>query len=615
MCGIVGYTGRKQAQPFLLEGLAALEYRGYDSAGIELQAPNGNLVGTKCAGRVQTLIDRCKQTPLLGTCGIAHTRWATHGAPTDANSHPHLDETGRIAIVHNGIIENYQTIKNELLNKHHHLKSQTDSEVIAHLIGVELYENGAANVLEATRRACRALEGTWALAVICSDAPGELVVARKGSPLVIAPTEDGVYVASDTTPLAHASSQVLQLEDNQFARLTSAGEATIYDDEGCVVAHPTQLTIDWDASAATLGGFDDFMEKEIAEQPEAIERLLASYIEGRTLKLDTMALAKEDILVADRMYLVACGTSYHVGLIAKQYIEQWAHIPVFCEVASEFNYHEALITPHTLCCVITQSGETADTLCAQRRMRARGCKVIAITNVLGSSAAREADSVVYVKAGPEICVASTKAYTAQLVACELLALWLAHMREEMTQAELAEHIDALKMLPSLMRDAISRTQQIDDVAPLFVNVHSSLFLGRGLNATTAYEGALKLKELSYLHAEGYAAGEMKHGPIALLEKGFVVVGIVAHDNVRTKMISNIQEVIARGATCIAVAPDGDRDVAAVCTHTLWIPRVPKAELSCLVSIIPLQMLARNVARLRGCDVDKPRNLAKSVTVE
>lgn len=615
MCGIVGFTGRKQAQQFLLDGLQALEYRGYDSAGLSILSPDGELHAVKCSGRVATLAERCQTANLVGTQGIAHTRWATHGAPTDRNAHPHADCTGRIAIVHNGIIENYLSLRSYLMQHGHEIKSETDSEVVAHL--VEDAWNGPArgNLLAAVRNAVSRLEGSWALAVECADVPGELVVARKGSPLVVATTPEGAYAASDVMPLAGVASEVINLEDGQFARLCANGNVEVFEADGTPCAYPQTLQVDWDASAATLGGYPDFMAKEIAEQPEALERLLAGRLGKHGIELDELSMTKEELAAIDRVYLVACGTSYHVCLIARELIECWAHIPTFCEYASELNYKDPLVTDHTLCVIVTQSGETADTLTAARRMKALSCKVFAITNVLGSTAARESDGTMYVQAGPEVCVASTKAYTAQMVAACLLTLRLAFAKGAMTTEEISRRYHDLEALPNLIREVLKRSWQDKRVAQVFRKAHSALFLGRGVNATTAFEGALKLKEISYLHAEAYPAGEMKHGPIALLEPGFPVVAIVPADHVHDKTVSNIQEVHARGAHCIAVATDGDVDVARQCEHTLWIPPVPEEELVPIVAIVHLQMLARFVAMERGCDVDKPRNLAKSVTVE
>ena len=615
MCGIVAYTGKHQAQQFLLDGLAALEYRGYDSAGLEVLSSDGELHGVKCSGRVSVLAERCKTANLVGTQGIAHTRWATHGAPTDRNAHPHLDCSGRIAIVHNGIIENFQELRGYLRQHGHTIVSDTDTEIIAHLI--EDAWNGPAkgNLVAAVRNAIARLEGSWALAVECADAPGEIVVARQGSPVVVASTADGAYAASDAMPLAGVTKHVISLEDGQLASLKPDGSVQVYDADGLPNDHPMTLEIDFDASAATLGGYSDFMAKEISEQPEAIERLLKDRLGEHGIELDELSMTKGELSAIDRVYLVACGTSYHVCLIAREMIERWAKIPAVCEYASELNYKEPLVTDRTLCVIVTQSGETADTLTAAKRMRAMGCKVFAITNVLGSTAARESDGTMYVQAGPEVCVASTKAYTAQIVAASLLALRLAYANGSIDLAEVQRRYHDLAALPDLIREVISRRWQDKKVARAFRRAHSALFLGRGVNSTTAYEGALKLKEISYLHAEAYPAGEMKHGPIALLEPGFPVVAIVPADHVHDKTVSNIQEVQARGAHCIAVATDGDVEVAQQCEDVLWIPSVPEEELVPIVAIVHLQMLARYVALERGCDVDKPRNLAKSVTVE
>ncbi|WP_028263775.1 glutamine--fructose-6-phosphate transaminase (isomerizing) [Atopobium fossor] len=615
MCGIVGYIGTKQAAPFLLQGLAALEYRGYDSAGVEVLSNDGGLHGVKCAGRVSVLAQRCSTANLLGTSGIAHTRWATHGAPSDKNSHPHLDCSGRVAIVHNGIIENYRTLKEELLCTGHSFASDTDSEVVAHLVEESLTGPAQGDLLEAVRIATGRLEGSWALAVLCADTPNELVVARNRSPLIIAQAQDGVYAASDVSALAGKASKVIQLDDKQLARLSKNGSVSVITSEGSLVPKPNTYAIDWEASAATLGGYPDFMAKEIAEQPEALERLLCGRLTATGIKLDELKMSNEDIAAIDRIYVIACGTSYHVGLIARTVIEAWAKVPVVVETASEFIYQDALVTDHTLCVIISQSGETADTLSAARKMRDLGARVFAITNVIGSTAARESDGVLYIQAGPEVCVCSTKAYTAQMVAAILLALYLAHHNGAMSYEQVQAKFTQLAKLPDQIREVLKRGWQDKVVSSAFANAHSSLFLGRGVHATTAAEGALKLKEISYLHAEAYAAGEMKHGPIALLEKGFPVVAIVPRDRVHDKTVSNIEEVIARGATCIAVATDGDTDVAALCHHVLWVPPMEEEFFVPIVAIVHLQMLARHVALARNCDVDKPRNLAKSVTVE
>lgn len=616
MCGVVGYTGKKQAAEWLLDGLQTLEYRGYDSAGVQVVSPSGNLHGVKCAGRVAHLRERAHVANLNGTCGIGHTRWATHGAPTDRNAHPHLDCTGRIAIVHNGIIENYQQLRRQLMAAGHEFRSDTDSEVIAHLVEEAWAGPAKGDLTAAVRNACDRLEGSWGLAVICADVPGTIVVTRNGSPLVVASTEDGAYVASDVMPLASVTSHVLQLQDRDVATLRSDGMIVITDREGRVVQHPATIDIDWDASAAKLGGYSDFMAKEITEQPEAIERLLAGRLGKHGIELDELTLSKEELAAVEHVVIIACGTSYHAGLAAKAAIERWAKVPVSVEFASEFNYDEDYIVgDNTMCVIITQSGETADTLTAARRMKGMGCNVFAITNVLGSTAARESDGTLYVQAGPEVAVASTKAYTAQMVASYLLALRLALAKGQMTRGEVVKHFRDLERIPDLMREVLSRRWQDKQAVRFFRNKTSSLYLGRNVNSATAFEGALKLKEISYLHAEAYPAGEMKHGPIALIEGGFPVVAIVPADHVHDKTVSNIQECLARGAAVIGVATDGDERVAKLCSEVLWVPRCPDELIVPAVSVLHLQMLARYVARDRGYDVDKPRNLAKSVTVE
>lgn len=618
MCGIVGYAGTKPALPFLLEGLRTLEYRGYDSAGVELEATDGTLTEIKCKGRVSALSSLCEALEATEsvdqTVGIAHTRWATHGEPSDKNAHPHRDCTGRVAVVHNGIIENYQELAVELAERGHVIVSDTDTEIVAHLVEDALLGPAKGDLARALQLAASRIKGSWALACVSSDEPGVVVCARKGSPLVLAATDDGAYAASDVTALAHVTSHVINLDEGQLARLEPTGAITVYESDFSEVQEPDSFEIDWNASAATMGGYPDFMAKEIAEQPEAIERLLEGRLSNDGIVLDEIDFSSEELQAIDRIYIVACGTSWHVGLIARTYIERWAQIPCAVECASEFNYEEQLVTDHTLCVIITQSGETADTLASARKMHAHGAKVIAITNVLGSTAARESDGVLYVKAGPEIAVASTKAYTAQLVASALLALFLARANGSMSIRRVREHYRELVRVPELIRIVLSRAWQDEVAAQAFIDAQSSLFLGRGLSATTAREGALKLKEISYLHAEAYPAGEMKHGPIALVEPGYPVVVVVPESPVRDKTISNLQEVNARGACVIALATNGDTRVAQLADYLLLVP--PASEwASPIVDVVHLQLLARYVALARGCDVDKPRNLAKSVTVE
>lgn len=615
MCGIVAYTGRNEVTPFLLEGLATLEYRGYDSAGVEVLGADGELHGVKCAGKVEVLADRCATANLVGTTGIAHTRWATHGAPSDRNAHPHRDCHDRIALVHNGIIENFRELREQLIASGHEFRSDTDTECIVHLVEEAMEGPAKGDLLQAVHTATRQLEGSWAIAVTSTECPDELICARKGSPLVLASTEEGAYAASDITAIIDKSKKVIQMQDDQFARLAKDGTITVFDASGREVAEPTILEVTWDAAQAKKGGYPDFMAKEIAEQPEAIERLLANRLDENGIVLDELNMTDEEIAAIDRIYVVACGTSYHVGLVAKKVIEAWAKIPVEVAIASEFAYDELLVTEHTLCVMITQSGETADTLAGARRMKSLGCKVFSICNVIGCTAAREADGTIYVQAGPEICVASTKAYTSQMVASMLFAIYLAHHNGHMDLDEVREKYNNLYEVPDAIRQVLERGWQARDAAKIFEGWNSSLYLGRGINSITAMEGALKNKELSYVHAEAYPAGEMKHGSISLVEDGYPVVAIVLKDEVRGKMLSNIQEVISRGARCIAVATDGDEDIAAQCAAVLWIPELSEEYYTPIVAVVHLQMLGRFVSVDRGRDVDQPRNLAKSVTVE
>ena len=614
MCGIVGYTGTKQVLPFLLQGLETLEYRGYDSAGVALEKADDTILQIKCKGRVAALRELCGTFDTTSTCGIAHTRWATHGEPSDTNAHPHQDCSHKISVVHNGIIENYQALTAELQETGHTFVSQTDTEVIAHLVEEAMAGPAQGDLLVALSLACSRLEGSWAIACLSTDEPGHIVCARKGSPLVIATTSDGTYAASDVTALAGIAQEVIYLDDGQLARLDADGTCDVFTSDLEPVATPETYCVDWDASAASMGDYPDFMAKEIAEQPEAIERLLKDRLGPQGIRLDELDLTNEEIAAIDRIYIVACGTSYHVGLIARSLIESWARIPVSVEPASEFNYEDVLVSDHTLCIIITQSGETADTLASARKMHAAGAKVLAVTNVIGSSAAREADGVLYVQAGPEVAVASTKAYTAQMVASVLVALFLAQRNGSLGYREVSRRFRELERVPGLIREVLARAWQDEAASRAFVDAGSSLFLGRGLNSTTAAEGALKLKEISYLHAEAYPAGEMKHGPIALIDPGFPVVVICPDDRVRYKTISNIQEVKARGAVVVSVATDGDQKIAQLSDYLLMIPPAPEYYVP-IVAVVHLQMLARYVALARGCDVDKPRNLAKSVTVE
>lgn len=624
MCGIVGYTGQDTAADILIAGLTRLEYRGYDSAGVALEdcGPDGATVldVVRRVGKVSGLESELAARRLPATCGIGHTRWATHGRPAQANAHPQTSCGDRIAVVHNGIIENFAELRDELIARGHVFTSDTDTEVFAHLIE-EAYDGSAAAGLPAThdlmaavREACTHVVGAYGLAVVCADEPGVIAVARKDSPIVIGRGERGSYVASDVIALIDATRDVVVLEDGQFARLTPEGiEYT--DDQGQVI-QPEVTHIDWDLDMAEKGGYPDFMMKEIVEQPRVVRDTLVGRLSGTgELTIDELGLTFEELNLIDRIYVIACGTSYHAGLIAKNLIERWARIPCEVEAASEFRYRDPIITPSTLVVAVSQSGETADTLAAIRDARIKGAKVFGITNVVGSPVARESDGVIYTKANKEIAVASTKSFIGQVVSLTLLALLLGQVKGKLTRGqtrllfrELGDTAEQIQWVLDTQRNAIKAA------AEACKDAVSALFVGRGMGAAVSHEGALKLKEVSYLHAEAYPAGEMKHGPIALIEPGFPVIAVTNRSAVYDKMVSNLKECEARGALIVAVATEGDEDIERVANHVIRIPAT-RDEFSAIVATVPLQLLAREVALLRGCDVDQPRNLAKSVTVE
>lgn len=611
MCGIVGCVGAKNVVEFLLDGLTALEYRGYDSAGMAVCSEQGTIDVVKRAGKVGKLREAAHEVVqaggLRGCAGIAHTRWATHGPATQTNAHPHASNDNRLVIVHNGVIENFQELKDELCALGSAFVSDTDTEVIAHAIA-RYYEG---DLLQAVKTGLDGAQGSYAIVAMHQDNPHELIVARCGSPIVVAQNDEGSYVASGDVALNKLVDRYQVLENDQFARLTPTS-VTYYDAHLQEIELPF-IEIDREMDEANKGDYPDFMLKEINEQPRVLERALADRLTDAGIELDGMTLTDEQVASIDRIFIAACGTSYCASLVAKQLIERWAHIPVEVELASEFESRTLLVTPHTLGIIVTQSGETADTMYAADCMRELGAKILAVTNVASSRAARESDAVLLIKAGIEVAVASTKAYTAQITALALVALFLAQHKQTMSRADIEQVYRELQAIPDVMRTITERQDQVMEVAHACRNAKSSLYLGRGLNVATAYEGALKLKELSYLHAEGYASGEMKHGPIALIDKGFPVVAVVLNDEHRNKTLANMQEVGARGACIIAVANDGDHAVADLAHHVLWVPSVPEY-LSPLVAIMPLQYLSRQVALDRGCDVDQPRNLAKSVTV-
>ena len=615
MCGIVGYTGSDTAKSILINGLKRMEYRGYDSAGVALEEAGEG--GTRIdvirrVGKVSGLESELEQVSSAATCGIGHTRWATHGKPSVANAHPHTSCDGRIAVVHNGIIENFQELREELRERGHEFKSDTDTEVFAHLIE-EAYE-AAGDLMAAVREACTHVMGAYGLAVVCADEPGVIAVARKDSPIVIGKGQTGSYVASDVIAMIDATRDVVVLEDGQFAKLTPAGiEYT--DAEGQAI-EPKVTHVDWDIDMAEKGGYPDFMLKEICEQPRVVrDTLVGRMSPNGELDIDELGLSLEELNLIDRVYVIACGTSYHAGLIAKNLIESWARVPCEVEAASEFRYRDPIITPTTLVVAVSQSGETADTLAAIRDARIKGAKVFGITNVVGSPVARESDGVIYTKANKEIAVASTKSFIGQVVSLTLLALLLAQVKYRLTAGQVRmlfhELGDTAEMIQHILD---TQTEAVHEAAVACKDAQSALFVGRGMGSAISCEGALKLKEVSYLHAEAYAAGEMKHGPIALIDPGFPVIAVTTKSPTYEKTVSNLKECEARGAKIIVIATEGDEEITKIADHVIWVPNVRDA-FSPIVATVPLQLLAREVALLRGCDVDQPRNLAKSVTVE
>ncbi|MBM6778767.1 glutamine--fructose-6-phosphate transaminase (isomerizing) [Collinsella tanakaei] len=616
MCGIVGYTGADTAKRILIEGLKRLEYRGYDSAGVALErtsaAGSCELDIVRRTGKVAGLESELAHMDPDSTCGIGHTRWATHGRPSQANAHPHVSCDGRIAVVHNGIIENFAELRTELEGRGHRFASETDTEVLAHLIEEAYAEAG--DLMAAVRVACTQVVGAYGIAAVCADEPGVIAVARKDSPIVVGTGASGSYVASDVIALIDATRDVVVLEDGQFARL--APEGITYTDADGAPIEPAITHIDWDIDTAEKGGYPDFMLKEICEQPRVVRDTLVGRLgPNGELDIDELGLTFEELNLIDRVYVIACGTSYHAGLIAKNLIEAWARIPCEVEAASEFRYRNPIITPSTLVVAVSQSGETADTLAAIRDARIKGAKVFGITNVVGSPVARESDGVIYTKANKEIAVASTKSFIGQIVSLTLLAMLLGQAKGKLTTGqirmlfhELGDTAAQIQWILDTQREAVHRA------ALACKDAQSALFVGRGMGAAISYEGALKLKEVSYLHAEAYAAGEMKHGPIALIDPGFPVIAVTTKSPTYDKVVSNLKECEARGAMIVAIATEGDEDIKQIADHVVYIPPVRDA-FSAITASVPLQLLAREVAVMRGCDVDQPRNLAKSVTVE
>lgn len=612
MCGIVAYIGSRPAQDILLTGLKRLEYRGYDSSGIALiSARQKNISIRKSPGKIIILERLLHKAPLLGTSGIAHTRWATHGAPNQLNAHPHLDCRGEIAIVHNGIIENYKELKAALIKERHCFRSQTDTEVIAHLIE-KFYKN--TSLEEAVRRALKMLTGSFAIAVISRREPDKLVGARSGSPLIMGLGDKEYFLASDIPAVLDSTKDVILLDDNEIAVL-SRDKFRIMDMHGSTISKKT-TRINWDIAQAQKQGYKHFMLKEINEQPDIVENLLHSRISypRQNIVFQEQGIPIKKLKVIKNIVIVACGTAYHAGLVGKYIVESVCSVPVNVDVSSEFRYRKPLINQGTLVIAISQSGETADTLAGIREAKKYGAVVLSVCNVLGSTLTRESDGVIYTHAGPEIGVASTKAYTAQLVALYLFAFYLARIRGTLSDVGLGRYLKALSKIPDYQREILAKQKSIAGLAKRHSHFGSFLFLGRNVNYPSALEGALKLKEISYIPAEGYAAGEMKHGPIALIDEYRAVVCIAPASKIYEKMVSNIQEIRSRKGRIIAIATEGDIKMKELTPEVIYIPRVDEF-FSPLLVALPLQLLAYHIAEKRGCDVDQPRNLAKSVTVE
>jgi len=614
MCGIVGYVGPKQAEGVVIEGLRRLEYRGYDSAGIAL-VHEGRIASEKRAGKLANLDKALAEHPLpQATTGLGHTRWATHGAPNDANAHPHLGATGRVAVVHNGIIENFAVLRAELEAAGHDLVSETDTEVAAHLVEREV--EAGADLTAAMQTVCRRLHGAFTLVAVDAQDPSRVVAARRNSPLVVGVGEGENFVASDVAAFIEHTREALELGQDQVVTITREGiEVTDFHGDA---AEARPYHVDWDLSAAEKGGYDWFMRKEIHEQPQAIaDSMLGRHDESGALQLDEVRLSEGELRDVDKIIIIGCGTAFYAGLVAKYAIEHWTRIPCEVELSHEFRYRDPILTRDTLVVAISQSGETADTLMAIRHAREQRAKVLAICNTNGSTIPRESDAVIYTHAGPEIGVASTKGFMTQLVACYLLGLYLAQVRGTRYGDEIAGVVRELEQMPAHVQRLLDRADQVNELARELVDSKSVLFLGRHAGYPVALEGALKLKELAYIHAEGFAAGELKHGPIALVEDQlpiFCVVPPQGRDFLHDKMVSGIQEVRARGARTIVLAEEGDTEVAPYADVLLELPKVPTL-LQPMVAVVPLQLFACELATLQGHDVDQPRNLAKSVTVE
>jgi len=624
MCGIVGYVGKKEVVPVIIDGLRRLEYRGYDSAGIAVVCAGEGLQVRRAEGKLRNLEEVILQKPLKGSYGIGHTRWATHGRPTEENAHPHRDCTGKIVVVHNGIVENYLSLKRKLIEEGHKFTTETDTEIIAHLIEKHYLKTGNGSrpsLEEAVRRTVRELTGVFAIAVISTDDPNKIVAARNGPPAVIGLGKDEYFVASDVPAILYHTRDLFFLADGDLAVITPDG-VKLTDFDGNPVERQVQH-VTWDPIMAEKGGFKHFMLKEIYEQPRAVRDTTLGRVSQDTgqVFLDQMEITEAEFRALKKINIVACGTSWHAAQAGKFMIESMARVPVEVDYASEWRYRDPIVTGDTLTIVISQSGETADTIAAQREAKARGSKTLAICNVVGSMITREAAGTIYTHAGPEIGVASTKAFTAQLTALYLFALYLAQVRGEMSADQALKAVQDLACIPGKLEALLAHDEACDDLAKRYIRAKDFLFLGRGIHYPIALEGALKLKEISYIHAEGYPAGEMKHGPNALIDENLPVVIIATRDVNEPgsvlkyeKTLSNLKEVKARSGVVIALATEGDEDIKEAADHVLYIPPAPE-ELLPILEIVPLQLLAYHIAVRRGCDVDQPRNLAKSVTVE
>jgi glucosamine--fructose-6-phosphate aminotransferase (isomerizing) len=608
MCGIVGYVGPRQATAILIDGLKRMEYRGYDSSGIAIINGDGVKI-RKAAGKLSVLVDKLRTEPPTGTIGVGHTRWATHGAPTTPNAHPHLDQSGRIAVIHNGIIENAGTIKKALLMRGHTFQSETDTEVLAHLIG-EYYTDDLEN---AVAGALRDVEGAYGIAVICSDEPGTVVAARNGSPLLVGVGEGEYFVASDASAILEHTRSVVYLDDGEMVVLKRDGYRVRNLTETHVEKPVNQ--IEWDLATIERGGYDHFMLKEIFEQPDSLANTLRGHLledEG-TARLRGLNLSDDELKRFERIIITACGTSWHAALIGEYMLEEMARIPVEVEYASEFRYRNPVLDDRCLVIAISQSGETADTLAAVREAKRRGARAVGLVNVVGSTIAREVDGGLYLRAGAEIGVASTKAFNSQVAALAMVSLRLARLKN-MSVLQGREFIHALRRLPEQIKDILARADQVEKLAKKYYQATNCLYLGRGVNFPVALEGALKLKEISYIHAEGYPAAEMKHGPIALIDENMPVVFVAPRDAVYPKIVSNVEEVKARKGRIVAVVTEGDVEISRLSEDTFPLPPTHDL-LTPILASVPLQLFSYYVAVLRGCNVDQPRNLAKSVTVE